>query len=235
MANKMRKPNILAIIPARGGSKGIPRKNIKKLKGKPLLYYTIKEAKKSKFLSKIVVSTDDEEIARISRKYRVTVIRRPQKLAQDTTPGEQVFKHAITYLEKNKGFHTDIVVILQPTSPFRKVDDIENSIKKFLKINCNTVVTVCEVSHPPYWMYRIKGNDKLVKLMKTKKAIKRRQESPTFYQLNGAVYVTGAKTIMKNQNILKGDVRAYIMPYERSLELDNMFDFKLAKLLIENQ
>jgi len=226
--------NIVSIIPARGRSKEISRKNIRKLKGKPLIFYTIREAKKSKFLSRIVVSTDDEKIAKISKGYGVYVIKRPKKLSKDTTPSEAVFKHAIKYLEKNEGFHADIVVILQPTSPLRKANDIDNSIKKFLNSNCSCVVTVCQTPHTPYWMYRISRNDKLEKLIKSKKVIKRRQDAPIVYQLNGAVYVFDAKKIMKDESIISGDVRPYIMPYERSIDIDNMFNLKLADFLLKS-
>ena len=225
---------ILGIIPARGGSKGIPSKNIKKLHGKPLIFYTIREAKKSKFLSRIVVSTNDEKAANISKRYGVYVIKRPKKLSIDTTPSEAVIKHTINYLKKKEGFHVDIVVILQPTSPLRKVNDIDNSIKKFLNSNCSSVVTVCQTPHTPYWMYKIGRNDKLEKLIKSKKVIKRRQDSPPVYQLNGAVYVTHAKKIMKDENIFSGDVRAYIMPYERSIDIDNVVDLKLADFLLKS-
>jgi len=226
--------NILAIIPARGGSKGIPRKNIKNLNGKPLIFYTIREAKKSKFLSRIVVSTDDEKISNVSKRYGVDVIKRPKKLAKDTTSSEAVIKHAINYLKKKERFHADIVVLLQPTSPLRKVNDIDNSIKKFLNSNCSCVVTVCETSHTPYWMYKITKNDKLEKLIKSRKVIKRRQDAPIVYQLNGAVYVFHAKKFLKDESIVGGDVRAYVMPYERSIDIDNIFDLKLANLILKS-
>jgi len=226
--------NILAIIPARGGSKGIPHKNIKNLNGKPLIFYTIREAKKSKFLSRIVVSTDDEKISNVSKRYGVDVIKRPKKLAKDTTSSEAVIKHAINYLKKKEGFRADILVLLQPTSPLRKVNDIDNSIKKFLTSNCSCVVTVCETSHTPYWMYKITKNDKLEKLIKNKKVIKRRQDTPIVYQLNGAVYVFHAKKIMKDQSIVSGDVRAYVMPYERSIDTDQPFDLFICEMILTN-
>jgi len=225
---------ILGIIPARGGSKGIPGKNIKKLNGKPLIFYTIREAKKSKFLSRIVVSTENEKIANISKHYGVDVIKRPKKLSEDTTSSEAVIKHVITHMKKKEEFHVDIVVLLQPNSPLRKVNDIDNSVKKFLNSNCSCVVSVCETSHTPYWMYKISKNDKLEKLIKNKKVIKRRQDAPIVYQTNGAVYVFHAKKIMKDESIISGDVRAYVMPYERSIDIDQPFDLFICEMILTN-
>jgi CMP-N-acetylneuraminic acid synthetase len=147
------KTNVIAIIPARGGSKGIPRKNIRLLAGKPLIAYTIEAAFTSK-MDKVIVSTEDEEIAEISKKYGAEVIERPKGLAKDETPTIDVIFHVLEIL-KAKNYNPDIVVLLQPTSPLRNAEDIYNAIKLFLDSDCESVVSVCEVEHPPYWSFEI--------------------------------------------------------------------------------
>ena len=225
--------NFLAIIPARGASKGIPRKNIKKMAGHPLISYTINEAKKAKYLTKIVVSTEDEKIAKISKKYRVDVIHRPKKLANDKTPSELVCQHVIRHLKNKEGFETDVAVILQPTSPLRKAEDINSAIRKFLRSDCSSVVSITKVQHSPYWMYKI-DKSKMKKIL-TDKKITRRQDSPAIYQLNGAIYVTKKETIMEKNSLIGENMAGYIMPYERSIDIDSQTDFDLAELLINKK
>ena len=225
--------NFLAIIPARGGSKGISRKNIKKIAGNPLISYTINEAKKAKYLTRIVVSTEDKKIAKISKKYGVDVIPRPKKLASDRTPSELVCQQVIKYLKNNEDFETDVVVVLQPTSPLRKAEDINLAIKKFLKSDCSSVVSITEVQHSPYWMYKM-DKSKMKKIL-TDKKITRRQDSPLIYQLNGAIYVTKKETIMEKNSLIGKNMFGYIMPYERSIDIDSQIDFDLAELLINKK
>jgi len=145
------KKNILAVITARGGSKGIPRKNIKKLGGKPLIIYTIDSVKKSTLITDVIVSTDDEEIASVCREHGVEVpFVRPKELAQDDTPHLPVMQHAIDFMEKKNNMTYDIAVIFQPTSPFRTVDDIDGTIKKLIDTNADSAVSLCEwnEAHP---------------------------------------------------------------------------------------
>jgi CMP-N-acetylneuraminic acid synthetase len=142
-----------AIIPARGGSKDIPKKNIKPLRGKPLITYTIDYAKKSRCINKVVVSTEDEEIAEISRKYGAEVMERPENLAKGESPTIDVIFHVLKIL-KMKNYNPDIVVLLQPTSPLRSAKDIDNAIKLFLDSDCESVVSVYAVKHPPYWSFK---------------------------------------------------------------------------------
>lgn len=224
--------NILAIIPARGNSKGIPRKNIKNLNGKPLIFYTIREAKKSKFLSRIVVSTDDEKIANVSRHYGVVVVKRPKKLSTDSSTSISVLKHAIINLKKTKKFIPDIIVVLQPTSPLRNAADIDGAIKKFLHLKCDSVISMTKVSSLPYWIYELRGN-MAKNIIKKPKKVHRRQDGQKFYQINGAVYVTSKNMIMNHNTIFGKKISAYIMPQERSVDLDTMIDFKLAEILMK--
>jgi CMP-N,N'-diacetyllegionaminic acid synthase len=224
------KTKILAVIPARGGSKGLPHKNIRHINGKPLIYHTIKEAQESRFLDRIIVSTDDREIAKIAESCGVEVITRPAELAMDDTPSLPVFQHAIRYLEE-AGDSYDIVVILQPTSPLRTAADIDGAIKKYLQTGCGSVVSVCRTEHPPHWMYTLQG-DILKPVIEGGDKITRRQDMPEVYRLNGAISVTHRDNIMKQNRIISDDTRAFIMPEERSIDIDSEIDLMLAELLM---
>lgn len=221
------KPSVLAIIPARGGSKGIPHKNIAKLNGKPLIAYTIECAKKSKFVHEIVVSTDDSKIADISKRYGVKTLRRPSSLAQDRSSSESVFYHVLSTIKED---FPDIVVILQPTSPLRTSSDIDAAVKLFLKSKCDSVVSVCPVEHPPHWIYKKTSTDRLTSLLG--KTLKRRQDASNYYRLNGAVYVTSAKQFLKRKKILTTNIKGYVMPHERSVDIDSLLDLKFAEFLL---
>jgi len=226
------KPNILAIIPARGGSRGIPRKNLRLLYGKPLLVYSVEAASGSRYIDKVVVSTEDREFVKVAINSGAEVIRRPPKLAQDDTPSLPVYKHVINHLEKTKRFYPNIVVILQPTSPLRTVKDIDQAIEKFLTAKCDSVVSVCETEHPPHWMYTLEG-ERLKSIIEGGDRVTRRQDAPEVYRLNGAVYVTHRDVIMKQNRVMGDDTRAYIMPVERSIDIDTEIDLKLAELLMK--
>ena len=227
-----KKPNIIAIIPARGGSKSCPRKNIKLLNDKPLIYYTINEAKKSKYLGRLIVSTEDSEIAEIARQYEAEVIGRPVELAQDDTPSLPVYQHVIRYLEEVEDFYPNIIVVLQPTSPCRVVENIDGAIEKFLGAGCDSVVSVCEVQHPPHWMYSLEC-DRLKPIIEGGEKVTRRQDAPKTYRLNGAVYVIHRDVIMEQNRVMGNDTRPFIMPLESSIDLDTDLDFRLAELLVK--
>jgi len=228
-----KKPNIIAIIPARGGSKGLPRKNIRLLNGNPLIYYTAVEARKSKYLDRILVSTDDIEIAEIAREYGVETIARPVELAQDDVPSLPVYQHVIRHLEELEGYHPDIIVALQPTSPCRLVEDINKAIDMFMETDCDSVVSVCEAEHPPQWTFRIE-KDRLKPNFEDWHRVLRRQDAPRFYRLNGAVYVIHRDVIMEqDEGIMGSNICPYIMPHDRSVDIDNEKDLKMAELLIK--
>lgn len=228
----IRKSGIVAIIPARGGSKGIPRKNVKLLCGKPLIAYTIEAALSSKCIGRVVVSTEDKEIAEVAGEYGAEVIARPAELARDDTPSFLVCQHVIRYLEEIKNFYPDVVVVLQPTSPRRIVEDVDRAIEKFLEADCDTVVSVCEAEHPPHWTYTLEG-DRMKPVIPGGEKILRRQDTPKIYRLNGAVYVTRRDIIMNENRVLGNDTRAYIMPIERSIDIDTELDFQFADLLMK--
>jgi len=224
---------ILALIPARKNSKSIPNKNMKILSGKPLIYHTITQAKKSKKIDKIVVSSDDKKILEFSENNSVDIIHRPKHLGSHTTSTEQVVIHAVKNLEK-KGEPVDTIIILQPTSPLRNHNDIDNAIKKFQKNKCDLLVSVKKINYSPHWMFYIEKNI-LKPFIKNGVNISRRQDLPESYILNGAIFVFKRDTIMKKGKIFGGKTIGHIMPNERSIDIDSFEDLKIAERLIKNK
>jgi CMP-N-acetylneuraminic acid synthetase len=224
------KPKIVAIIPARGGSRGIPSKNIKRLFGEPLIAWTIKQAKKSGYLDEIIVSTEDEEIAEISRKYGAEIIKRPEELAKDESPTIDAVFHVLEIL-RTENYNSNIVVLLQPTSPLRTAKDIDNAIELFLNSNYESVVSVCEIEHPPYWSFKIKG-EYLEPLFGNEYLKMRRQDLHKTYMPNGAIYISTPQILYKYRSFYCEKTIPYIMPAERSIDIDTEIDFMLAELLM---
>jgi CMP-N,N'-diacetyllegionaminic acid synthase len=219
---------ILAIIPARGGSKGIPKKNIKLLKGKPLIAWTIEEAKKSCFLDKIIVSTDDEEIMKVAKKWGAEVpFLRPSELAQDDTPGIAPVLHALEYF-----LDYEYVVVLQPTSPLRLAEDIDNAIYLCEKNKSNFCVSVMESKIIPEWMFRINNRGVLEPLNYIREIPYQRQKVKKTYVLNGAVYVGRKEALIKTQSFLTPETIPYIMPSKRSIDIDDIIDFEYCEYIL---
>lgn len=222
----------LGLIPARGGSKSIPLKNIKLLHGKPLIAYTIEEALKSEYLDKVIVSTDNAQISQISKEYGAEVpFIRPKELATDTSPTLPVIQHALMYLE-SEGYIPNFVVLLQPTSPLRKVKHIDSAIKKILDTGADTVISLTESEIHPYWMRNLEG-DKVYPFIETDKNLLRRQDLPVVYKLNGAVIVNKREVILSGKEWQKQDVRAIIMDNIHSIDIDTPLDFYIAEKLME--
>ena len=223
---------ILAIIPARGGSKGVPRKNIKMLAGKPLIAWTIEEAQKSKFIDDCIVSTEDEEIKSVAEQWGGNVpFMRPVELAQDDTPGIEPVLHAIKMMP---GY--DYVVLLQVTSPLRTVEDIDGAIASCLDNRCKSCVSVTEAEHSPYWMYRMDEWNHLKPLLQVSKAESyQRQKLPKVYQLNGAVYVVEVDFVRRQREFIGRKTFGYTMPQERSHDIDSIYDFEVAEIMIKGQ
>jgi len=218
----------LGIIPARGGSKRIIKKNLALLSGKPLIFYTLREAKKAN-LERLVVSTEDPEIASFSASEGVEVIERPEELAKDETPSILVYQHTLRYLEE-RGFLPDVVVILQPTSPLRKAAHINQSIEMLIKEGCDAVVSVCLAEKNPYWMVRLEDNN-LSFLFPEGKSYSRRQDLPDIYLLNGAVY-TMKTAIITSGKIWDCSIRGLVMEEEDSVDIDTKLDLLLAETLL---
>ena len=227
---------ILAVIPARGGSKGIPRKNIKLLAGKPLIAYTIEAAKKSRYIDRVIVSTDDKEIAEISKKYGAEVpFVRPNELAKDEVPViPDIPRHAIKELKKREGFNTDIVVVLQSTSPLRGTKYIDLAIEKLINTECDWVVTVSKAEPHPFRMRKMKG-DRLEPLFEKENIWAQRQNFPPIYVLNGAIYVTWKDVIIEKEVFQGKDWRGVIMKEEDAIDIDTLPDFLLAEIILKNK
>lgn len=229
---------ILGLITARGGSKGILRKNIRELHGKPLIEHTIHVAlAASNLFHRVIVTTDDEQIASISRLAGADVpFMRPQELAKDETPTLPVLQHAIEYVEQNDGITIDWVMILQPTSPLRTIEDIEAAICLAKAGDCDTVVSVRKANNcHPFKMKKIDTGGLLVPFIDGCVEPERRQDlSPDAYQRNGAIYMVRRDRLLENR--LYGDkIRPYIMPDDRSVDIDTHLDFKLAETLLEER
>lgn len=221
--------SVLAIIPARGGSKGVPRKNIRNVGGKPLIAWTIEEAKKSKFIDRLILSTEDEEIASIAKKCGCEVpFMRPEELAEDHTPGIEPIIHAIHTLPEKY----DMVVLLQPTSPLRIKEDIDGCIARCVQGSTRSCVTVTESDKSPYWMYELDNNGQMTAVIPSDTMIVRRQDLPKAYVLNGAVYSANKDWLLEKRTFLTNETVAYPMPKERSLDIDTEFDIKIFEFIV---
>lgn len=229
------KNKILAIIPARGGSKGVPRKNIKVLNGKPLIAYTIEAAKKSKYIDRVVVSTEDDEIAKISEKLGAEVpYLRPNELAKDDSSTVDCIIHMVNWLKKNQGYVTDYVCVLQCTSPLRGYKDIDGTICKLLETNMDGAVSICEAEINPYWTNIFDGNS-IKYFIKEGKNIKRRQDLPLVYRINGAVYIIKTSELIANKTLEPESMTAFVMKNDDSIDIDTINDFIMAELIIKSK
>lgn len=223
---------VLAVIPARGGSKGVPRKNIRELAGKPLIAWTIEEAKKSKYIDRIIASSEDEEIIKVAVKWGADVpFVRPLHLAQDDTPGIEPVLHAVQAVQ---GY--DYIVLLQPTSPLRIVEDIDGCIEQCVRVKAPSCISVVESEKSPYWMYKIGENEVLAPLFPNEHSIPNRQQLPKVYSLNGAVYVASIPWLVENKDWIGGEgTVGYSMPQGRSLDIDSVDDFSICDMMLQRR
>jgi N-acylneuraminate cytidylyltransferase len=223
------KPQILAIIPARGGSKGIPRKNIRLVAGKPLITHTIEQSLHSKLTDRTIVSTDSETIKSISEQYSAEVIERPKDLAGDTVSSELVIEHAINVLNEG-GFNPDIIVFLQCTSPLRRENDIDDAIKLLFNEGYDSVFSVTKNRH---FIWR-GDKDHLTALFDYKNRPRRQDRNPEYIE-NGSIYVFRREIFKTEKNRICGKRGIYVMPYEYSFEIDEPFDFWLCEQIIKRR
>ena len=220
---------VLALIPARGGSKGVPRKNILPIGGRPLIAWTIDAARASGVCSRIIVSTDDEEIAAIARSGGAEVpFLRPADIARDDTPDYPVFAHAVEWLEKNEQWKPEIVLWLRPTSPLRTAEDIQNALELLTTTGADAVRSVSAVDQHPYWMKTVDEQGRIAPLIPgcDEHSFPRRQLCPPVEMLSGLVDVIRVSSALKNGVLFTGDVRGYRAPAERSRELDSFSDLE---------
>ncbi len=216
----------LAIIPARGRSKGVPRKNIRDVAGKPLIAWTIEEAQKSRHISHLLLSSEDEEIMTVARRSGCACVRRPDHLATDTTTTPEVVLDVL----QEVGDEFSHVVVLQPTSPLRTVEDIDRALQRCLSEDAAACVTVCEATHSPLWTFRIES-DRLVSWT-SHPPPPYRQALPSLYILNGAVYVAQVEHFKEARTFFTQETVPHVMPQERSLDIDTEFDLTVCALLL---
>lgn len=222
---------VLAIIPARGGSKRLPRKNILPLCGKPLIAWTIDAAKASSYIDQVVVSTDDEEIAKVAVDFGAeTPFKRSIALSSDVASTEDVILDCLDKID----FPDDgIVVILQPTSPLRSSDDIDRALLTLSSKDIGGVVSVTICEHPPYWCNTLPQDNNMETFIDDEYKGKRSQDLPLMYRLNGAVYVFTASKLRDDGIDMTNNVYAIVMPNNRSIDIDSILDFKFAELLLD--
>jgi len=228
---------VIGVIPARGGSKGVHRKNLAPLMGKPLVAYTIEAGLRARLLTDLVVSTEDEEIAAVCREWGASVpFSRPAELATDTATSLPVVQHAVREMERNTGQPYDIVAMLQPTTPLRLAEDIDAGIQLLIRTRADSVVSVVEVGgHHPFRMKRIVGDNCLINYIDQGfEDMRPRQELPPVYIRSGALYIARRSLIMEQNTFVGPDCRAYIMEQERSVNIDNPNELYLAECLIKN-
>lgn len=220
---------VLGVIPARGGSKGVPGKNIRLVGGKPLIAWTIEAARSSKYLNHVVLTSDDREIIEVAKKYHCDApFIRESHLASDTTPTIDV---VLDVLDRCLGY--EWVVLLQPTSPLRTAQDIDRAVELCITSNTPSCVSVCLAQESPYWMYTLNSNKHLTSLLPNIE-VTRRQDLPRIYSLNGAIYVAKAEWLKKERTFLTPETVAYEMPIERSLDIDTESDFLQLKFLLRD-
>jgi len=231
-------PRVLAVIPARGGSKSVPRKNIRPVCGKPLIAYTIETALAARHLfHRVIVSTDDKEIAEVARRYGAEVpFMRPTELAGDDVPMVPVLQHAVRFVEQQDDVRLHWVCLLQPTDPFRTVEDIEEAMRLAQAGGCDSVISVVQVfSVHPILMKRIADGRLLPYCIEEKEGTRRQDYQPPAYMRNGAIYLTRRDVLMERNSIWGTVIRPYVMPPERSVGVDSELDLKLVEILMEER
>jgi len=229
-----KKPKILAIIPARGGSKSIPKKNIRPLFGKPLIEYTINSAKQSEYISKLIVSSDDNEIIKIAKSLVVDVpFIRPQHLAQSDSGSLEVVQHAVEFYEK-KDEYFDAVLLLQPTTPFRAKNFIDEAITTFTEKKCDALVSVLHVPHQynPHWVFEKDKSGYLTIATGESEIIKRRQDLPKAFFRDGSIYLTKTEVI-KNGSLYGSKLSHIESSSQYYVNIDDENDWKKAEFIVD--
>ena len=218
----------LAIVPARGGSKRLPRKNILNLNGKPLIAYSIEAGLQSKYIDKVIVTSDDEEILNVSKEFGADIIKRPDELASDIATSFDAIKHTIENVDKY-----DYIILLQPTSPLRSAVQIDEAIDLLETKEANAVVSVCEMDHSPLWSNTLPQDASMQGFLRDEVLNKRSQDLEKYYRLNGAIYICKTDKLLEEESfLLKENIFAYVMDRESSIDIDEKIDFKIAEVLI---
>lgn len=224
--------NILAIIPARGGSKGVPRKNVLPLGGRPVVAWTIMAAQRSKFVNLIAVSSEDEEVLGIANEHQVLAIKRPKALATDTAEVEGAVFHALEYLKRKKSYVPEIIVYLQPTSPLRDHFDIDSALDLFVQKNPEALIAVTPINKSYIKSFTTDGNGYLKAINRF--PFMRRQDIPDMYLPNGAIYIIKTPVLIKNKVLFAKRTLPFVMPIEKSIDLDTPDDLAAIRKVIRN-
>ena len=227
----------VAFIFARGGSKGLPGKNIRQLAGKPLVAWSIEHASAVHRIERVIVSTDSEEIADVARQYGAEVpFMRPEELARDDSPEWLAWRHALNYLLEAEGSLPEVMVSIPTTAPLRSPLDIENCLDEYEKGGADMVITVTDAHRSPYFNM-VRGNEdgSVSLVIPPKKTLVRRQDAPTVYDMATVSYVASPEFILSHQSIFDGRVRAVHVPLERAIDIDTLMDFRLAEFYLSQQ
>jgi N-acylneuraminate cytidylyltransferase len=224
------KNKVLGLIPARGGSKGLPRKNVLNAGGKPLIAWTIEAARQSEVVGHTILSSDDDEIMKVAAAWGCSVpFRRPDELASDTASTMDVVMHALDQFPE-----CEYVVLLQPTSPLRSAADINAAFGLMVESGAPSCVSVCEVDQSPYWMYRLGPEGKLAAVLQTPEGVTRRQDLPPIFTLNGAIYIARTDWLRRTGSFVNAETVGYRMPRERSIDIDTRDDFEVFRNIAES-
>lgn len=228
---------MIAIIPARGGSKGVPGKNIRNLCGKPLITYTISAALKSKSIEKVIVTTDSLEIATIAKEYGADVpFVRPADLASDTASAVDVYLHAINFLQEELHESIEKFMVLLPTAPFRNEKHIDEAFELFQNAKADTLISMKEADTPISWYYEKDASSRVRNIgFDSDKAVVNRQLNQKYYVPNGAIYILDRQLLLEKRTYYTNNTVAYVMGSEESIDIDHEIDFMLAELLMEGK
>ena len=223
--------SVLAVIPARGDSKRLPRKNIMSLAGKPLVVWTIEAGLRSEYVDKVIVSSEDTEILEISQNAGVETILRPTDLATDEATTYSVIEHAVNKMDQK----FEYTLVLQPTSPLRNEKHIDEAFDFLLKKNADAVISVCEAGHNPLWSNMLPKDNSMKNFLKKELLNKRSQDLPVFHQLNGAIYFCKTNKLLEEETFFITDnIFAYKMARMQSIDIDEMYDFLFTEYLLKN-
>lgn len=224
---------VLGIILARGGSKGIPRKNVQPAGGKPLIAWTIEAGLRSGALARLIVSTDNDEIAAVSREWGAEVpFQRPAALAQDDTGSIETTIHAVEFMADRHDYRPEYVLLLQPTSPLRTAEDIKGAVRLARERQADGVVSVTAAHSHPYWMKTIGEDGVLRDFLKPERPYTRRQDLPPVYFIDGALYLVRRDVLLERRTFYTDRTYAYVMPADKTLDVDSPWDLMVADLVL---
>jgi len=229
--------NAVAFIFARGGSKGLPKKNLRLLCGKPMIAWSIEHAKSIKRIRRVIVSTDSEEIASVAREFGAeTPFMRPPELARDDSPEWLAWRHALNYLLESEGSLPDVMVSVPVTAPLRSAEDIEKCLDEFANRETEAVVTVSEAHRSPFFNMVKRDQDGTVSLViPSSSTVARRQDAPAVFDMTTVAYVVSPQFVLAHNSLFEGRVRAVTIPLERAIDIDTLLDFQIAEFLMQQR